>query len=75
VKKKYFLAIVIVLIAVSLIEVGILSLLVAMAYHAMKGSIVTLITGSLMVILGVIGVVGAKRLFTKKEDSKSKGIY
>jgi uncharacterized membrane protein HdeD (DUF308 family) len=73
--KKYFLATFFFLLGVSLIEVGILSLFVAMAYHAMKGSSVAALAGTLMVFLGIIGVVGAKRLFTKKEENKSGGLY
>jgi uncharacterized membrane protein HdeD (DUF308 family) len=58
-----------------LMEIGILSVLVSIAYSDFKGSVIPAISGTLLIFFGSFSVVRAKRRFLKKDENKDSPFY
>jgi uncharacterized membrane protein HdeD (DUF308 family) len=70
-----FLAFVFLILGVFLMEFGILSVLVSIAYSDLKGSVIPAISGTLLILFGSFSVVRAKRRFLKKDENKESPLY
>lgn len=74
-KIKIFLCFSLFAAGVFILETGLLSVLVAVAYRTFRGSGVPAIGGTLLMVLGAVFVVKAKRWFLKKEVPKEGSLY
>jgi energy-converting hydrogenase Eha subunit C len=72
---NFFLGLVFFLLGILLMEIGILSVLVSIAYSDLKGSVIPAITGTLLILLGSFSVVRAKRRFLRKDENKESPLY
>jgi uncharacterized membrane protein HdeD (DUF308 family) len=65
-RKDYLISALYVLIALFLVEIGVLSVYVAIAYSSSPGAVVAAFSGIFLIILGGALLVSAKRRFARK---------
>jgi uncharacterized membrane protein HdeD (DUF308 family) len=72
---KFFVSLFLFVLGIIILDTGILSVLVAIAYSDFKGSVVPAICGIFMVSLGGFFIVRAKRRLIKKDEKKEGTLY